>query len=97
MERQRRGKRQIYYGDINAVIGATYDLPNVFYEPVNEFSDAHEDVDIARSFTYHLLQIGLLVSCGAWGYSTHGHDYSDEFDPINSNNQIINIQVRDHS
>jgi len=60
----RDGDRKL--GDIDAVIEATKDLPNIIYEVFNEMyskEDVHEAVNLAR----RLRRQGLIVSGGAIG------------------------------
>lgn len=77
-----------FLADVNKVIEATGDLGNIIYEPVNElYSD--EDVKIAKKLTRYLVRKGFLVSAGAYGAG--GEKWSEKFDPIKSQNQIISV------
>lgn len=79
-----------YLGDPYRAIEATKDLGNVIYEPVNEFGSKQEDVQIARELTDYIVSQGLIASAGAWSGSS-GRHLSDQFDPVNSKNQIITV------
>lgn len=77
-----------YLADVDKVIEATADLGNIVYEPVNElYSD--KDVSIAKELTRYIVRKGLLVSAGAFGAG--GEEWSEKFDPIHSENQIISV------
>lgn len=73
------------------VIDATIDLVNVFYDVNCEFTDDFEDIAKARQLCNYIKEKGGISCAGAWGFSTHGEAYSEEFDPVNSNNSVISV------
>lgn len=78
-------------GKARDAVDATLELGNVFYDVHNEFTDTEEDIKIAHDLIDYVRSKGGIASAGAYGWSTHGKDYSDKFDPIRSGNQIISV------
>jgi len=77
-------------GDYRQAVDATIDLPNVFYDAHNEFC-AVDNINKVREIIKYVNDRGGICSAGAWGHCTNGREYSDRFDPIKSDNQIISI------
>lgn len=63
-------------------------LPNVIFDPVNEFS-TDDPLNDAWWFCDHIMNEGLISAAGNFGNGTE--NLSQRFNPMKSNNQIINV------
>jgi hypothetical protein len=77
-------------GDPFEAVDATIDLENVFYDCHNEFLNV-DDVEKVKSIVRYVKDKGGICSAGAWGHSPHGQEYSERFDPIGSDNDIVSV------
>jgi len=76
-------------GNPRRVVPSVKDLPNVIFEPVNEFFKNKNDLNTAWWWCNHLRELGLYTSAGAYGIG--GQSLSEKFDPANSTNHIITV------
>lgn len=77
-------------GGYQQAVKATIDLPNVFYDAHNEFC-AVDNISKVREIMKYVNDKGGICSAGAWGHSPHGQEYSEIFNPVYSDNQIISV------
>lgn len=70
------------------VIDRLAPLPNVIFDPVNEFS-TDDPLNDAWWYCNYLMNKGLIAAAGNFGLGTER--LSERFNPISSNNKIINV------
>lgn len=69
--------------------------PNVWVEAENEFYDYYFTVQRAVDLVNKGEDAGLIMSCGAWGYSAYGQDYAREFDERQKRHRV-RVMHRDY-
>ena len=60
-------------------MGELAELGNILFDVGNEFQDHEPSIDIVIDLCQRLKAQGCIVGSGAWGWSTHGKDYAQEF------------------